>query len=61
MLNKQGRPTQAGEAHGVERETFTGNRALEIDEPLIFDQGGFDKTGVDLKATTATVNVGLRF
>ena len=48
MLNNQGRPTQAGEAHGVERATFTGNRALEIDEPLIFDQGGFDKTGVDI-------------
>ena len=46
MLNNQGRPTQAGEAHGVARETFTGNRALEIDEALIFDQGGFDRTGV---------------
>ena len=40
MLNNQGRPTQAGEAHGVARETFTGNHALEIDEALIFDQGG---------------------
>ena len=48
MLNNQGRPTQAGEAHGLARETFTGNRALEIDEALIFDQGGFDRTGVDI-------------
>ena len=48
MLNNQGRPTQPGEAHGAQRETFTGNRALEIDEALIFDQGGFDRTGVDI-------------
>ena len=48
MLNNQGRPTQPGEAHGVARETFTGNRGLEINEPLIFDTGRYDTTGVDI-------------
>jgi glycine dehydrogenase subunit 2 len=48
MLNNQGRPTQAGEAHGAARETFTGNRALEIAEPLIFSLGRFDTSGVDI-------------
>jgi glycine dehydrogenase subunit 2 len=48
MLNNQGRPTQPAGAHGAARETFTGNRALEIEEALIFDQGRFDTTGVDI-------------
>ena len=48
MLNNQGRPTQPAETHGAARETFTGNRALEIEEALIFDQGRFDTTGVDI-------------
>ncbi len=48
MLNNQGRPTGAGEAHGAQRETFTGNRALDIEESLIFDQNRFDTTGVDI-------------
>ncbi len=48
MMNNQGRPTRPGEAHGAARETFTGNRALDIEEPLIFDQGRFDSTGIDI-------------
>ena len=30
--------------------TFTGNRALMLEEPLLFEIGGFDRTGVDLAA-----------
>ncbi len=39
MLNEQGRPTQP---------TFTGNRALTIEEPLLFEAGRTDVSGVDL-------------
>ncbi len=53
MLNKQGRPTRpAGtESDGENRQTrptFTGNRALQLEEPLIFEVGRTDITGVDL-------------
>ena len=48
MLNRQGRPTAAGEAQVREAETFSGNRGLAIEEPLIFDVGRTDTTGVDL-------------
>ncbi len=48
MLNRQGRPTAAGDAGSVERHTFTGNRALLQEEALIFEIGRLDTTGVDL-------------
>ncbi len=32
------------------RQTFTGNRALDIEEPLLFDIGRADTTGVDIDA-----------
>ncbi len=48
-MNTQGRPTSAGDAGSVYTpKTFTGNRALDIEEPLIFEFGHFDTTGVDL-------------
>jgi glycine dehydrogenase subunit 2 len=31
-------------------ETFTGNRGLQIEEPLIFEKDGFGETGVDMPA-----------
>ncbi len=50
MLNNQGRPTGAGalaeNAHA--RETFTRNRGLAMEEPLIFEVGRLDSTGVDI-------------
>lgn len=49
MLNRQGRPTQAGTAADHGRETFTGNRALEQIEPLIFEIGHHETTGVDIE------------
>jgi glycine dehydrogenase subunit 2 len=49
MLNRQGRPTQAGEAVEGGRDTFSGNRGLAIEEALIFEIGRTDTTGVDLE------------
>ncbi|WP_284178357.1 aminomethyl-transferring glycine dehydrogenase subunit GcvPB [Rhabdaerophilum sp. SD176] len=48
MLNNQGRPTAAGEATGSAHPTFTGNRALQVEEALLFEIGRADCTGVDL-------------
>jgi glycine dehydrogenase subunit 2 len=47
MLNRQGRPTAAGEAGTSDHPTFTGNRALAQIEPLIFEIGHSETTGVD--------------
>ena len=49
-MNQQGRPTQPGEATPIARRTFTGNRALEMEEALIFESGRLDATGVDIDA-----------
>jgi len=49
MLNRQGRPTQAGEAEASGTDTFSGNRGLAIEEALIFEIGRTDTTGVDLE------------
>ena len=32
----------------VETQTVTGNRALQLEEPLLFERGRLDQTGVDL-------------
>ena len=48
MLNRQGRPTAAGETEVHASETFSGNRGMAIEEPLIFEIGRTDTTGVDL-------------
>jgi glycine dehydrogenase subunit 2 len=48
MLNMQGRPTHAIEIQAGERQTFTRNRALQMEEPLIFETGRLDVTGVDI-------------
>jgi glycine dehydrogenase subunit 2 len=47
-MNRQGRPTQAGGAHGNAAGTFTGNRGLDHEEPLLFEQTGLENCGVDL-------------
>ena len=49
MLNRHGRPTQAGEAQVGDTGTFSGNRALAVEEGLIFEIGRTDTTGVDLE------------
>jgi glycine cleavage system P protein (glycine dehydrogenase) subunit 2 len=48
MLNRQGRPTTPAAADSAAHPTFTGNRALAQEEPLIFEIGRLDCTGVDL-------------
>jgi len=47
-MNTQGRPTAPGEAGEAGHTTFTGNKALMIEEPLIYETGRTDVTGVDL-------------
>lgn len=54
MLNRQGRPSGAGEARGNDRHaTFTGNKALQQIEPLLFEIGRSDVTGVDIPEPAA--------
>jgi len=48
MLNRQGRPTAPGLSVVAAHETFTGNKALLQEEPLLFEIGRYDVTGVDL-------------
>ncbi len=53
MLNNQGRPTSAGEAASHAHPTFTGNRALIIEEALLFEIGRPETTGVDVPTPKA--------
>ncbi|MCG8490901.1 MAG: aminomethyl-transferring glycine dehydrogenase subunit GcvPB [Sneathiellales bacterium] len=50
MLNNVGRPTRPGEvSDSVDAsETFTGNKALNLETPLTFEQGVKGRIGVDL-------------
>ena len=48
-MNREGRPTRPETAEAVMRKTFTGNRALDMEEALIFETGRLDATGVDLE------------
>jgi glycine dehydrogenase subunit 2 len=47
-MNEQGRQTRPAGA-GASPKTFTGNRALDINEALIFEAGRQDATGVDFE------------
>ena len=46
--NKSGWKPSAPLAGDTESATFTGNRALMLEEPLIFEIGHIETTGVDL-------------
>src|SRR5947209_3690259 len=48
-MNRQGRPTEPIQAISTAPETFTGNRALRIEEALIFETGRTAVTGVDVE------------
>jgi glycine dehydrogenase subunit 2 len=48
-MNVQGRTTRSEIARALAQWTFTGNRALEMEEPLIFETGRLDATGVDIE------------
>jgi glycine dehydrogenase subunit 2 len=58
VLNRQGRPTNVGEAENPPPQTFTGNRALRIEEALIFEIGRPEVTGVDLDEPEFTPRLG---
>ena len=47
-MNAQGRPTRGNAMSAPYAPTFTGNKALQIEEDLIFEVGDFNGTGVDL-------------
>ena len=56
-LNPTGWRPEMGPAQHPEHEivgtpTFTGNRALQLEEPLLFEIGTLDRTGVDFAAET---------
>jgi glycine dehydrogenase subunit 2 len=53
MLNDQGRPTMPAAPNTVNEQTFTANRGLQIEEPLLFEVGRNDITGVDLPEAPA--------
>jgi glycine dehydrogenase subunit 2 len=52
-MNRQGRPTEPIAALPTAPKTFTGNRALRIEEALIFEIGRPEVTGVDLEEPKA--------
>lgn len=48
-MNTQGRPSRPTDGTNAgEHPTFTGNKGLNLEEPLSFDLGRFDETGVDI-------------
>ncbi|MBI1263877.1 MAG: aminotransferase class V-fold PLP-dependent enzyme [Alphaproteobacteria bacterium] len=53
-MNTQGRPSRPLHAHdaGAYQDTFSGSRGLDQAEPLIFERGRVDVTGVDFPETT---------
>ena len=49
-LNPSGwRPDMGGAASVEAIQTFTGNRALQLEEPLLFELGSADRSGVDFE------------
>jgi glycine dehydrogenase subunit 2 len=59
-MNREGRPTRPEAADGAEAQTWTGNRALMLEEPLIFEIGDASTTGVDIDAVAQEVTLGHR-
>ena len=49
-MNREGRPTRPEAGQAAESETWTGNRALMLEEPLIFEMDEEDGCGVDFDA-----------
>src|SRR4051812_10921805 len=48
-INASGWRPEAPQSEGGEAATWTGNRALMLEEALIFEIGDADRTGVDLE------------
>ena len=56
-MNRQGRPTKTSSAQDDSTfPTFSGHRALEHEEPLIFERGALDQTGVDFEEIDCAAN-----
>ncbi|MBV9929476.1 MAG: aminomethyl-transferring glycine dehydrogenase subunit GcvPB [Alphaproteobacteria bacterium] len=49
-MNREGRPTRPEEAAGPEGHTWTGNRALMLEEPLIFEMDEAEGCGIDFES-----------
>ncbi len=47
-MNREGRPTGTGEISAAPSTSFTGNKALQMEEKLLFEIGERGKSGVDL-------------
>jgi len=58
MLNDKGRPTrpETRDEAPMRSDTFTGNRALDVEEPLLFEIGRAEVSGVDLPAPKGGVS-----
>ena len=58
-MNNQGRPSRpANDDAAPEVQTFTGNKALQLEVPLIFEEGDFEGTGVDLETPSGANRLG---
>lgn len=60
MLNNKGRVTRPQESTDDQIEladSYSGHKGLLMNEPLLFEVGGLDKTGVDLPDCTETENM----
>ncbi|MDP8993668.1 MAG: aminomethyl-transferring glycine dehydrogenase subunit GcvPB [Pseudomonadota bacterium] len=53
-MNREGRPTRPDGAGSAATDTWTGNRALMLEEPLIFEIGDETTTGVDFEFLPGT-------
>ena len=59
-LNRAGWRPEMNSAGGADDNvTFTGNRALMLEEPLIFEIGGSETTGVDFDEDAAAADLGV--
>ena len=54
-MNREGRPTRPEAAEGA-AGTWTGNRALMLEEPLLFEIGDTETTGVDFDEESGGTN-----
>ncbi|MBB4658514.1 aminomethyl-transferring glycine dehydrogenase subunit GcvPB [Parvularcula dongshanensis] len=55
-MNAQGRPTRAVPSAAAAAPTHTGHRALQLEVALLFDEGDFEGTGVDLPEPAGTAS-----
>ncbi len=58
-MNSQGRPTDLRSTDSAVPDTVTGNRGLQIEEPLIFEQDSPGRCGVDLPEAPPTLRMRL--